>query len=346
MAAETAISITQLQPEERDEWSSFVRSSPLGSPYSLPEYQEAFATAVGGSAVTVLARRGETIVGGISLVERKVPFGRYVAPGLLQYYNGFVLRDYETRYPSQRAARQNHAVAALAAGVLARGYGRLEIRSRSPFVDARPLLASGWAAAPSYSYVVPLDDLDGLWSRVDQNLRRLIERARGSGVEFVVGGDFDAFYDLHVATAGRKTAPIYLPQEVFRAFYETLESKDLCSLFHARGPDGAILASQLVLLGHRVTHTVTAAADASRQSTGSNPFLRWSVFEHLAGRGYAANDLTDASYGPVARFKSQLGGDLVVSLVVRRPTSPVYLAQRAALRAARTARSIAERPRR
>lgn len=340
MRADKAIRLSTLAPDERDEWASFVHESPFGSPYGLPAYLDALAVALGGSVRTVVARRGETIVGGIAALERSMPIGRFIAPGLLRYYNGFVLRDYETRYPSQRVARQNEVIASLAEHLAAQHYARLEIRSRSPFVDLRPLLSAGWRASPSYSYVVPLDDLDRLWSRMDQNLRRLVERARGLGFELVIGGNFDAFYDLHAATSERKDAPVYLPRSNFRTFYETLAAQGLCELFHARAPDGAVVASQLVLLGHPVTHTVSAAADADRQRTGCNPFLRWSVFERLADLSYVANDLTDAALGPVSRFKSQLGGDLVLSLVASRPTSVVYQAQRAAMSTARRARSL------
>ena len=339
MAADKTLRLSVLAPEERDEWTSFVRQSPYGSAYSLPAYVEALGAAVEGSARTIIARRGESIAGGITVLERSTPVGRVVAPRLLLYYNGFVLRDYDTRYPSQRAARHNEVVAALAEHLVSRRYSRLEIRSRSSLVDARPLLSGGWSASPSYTYIVPLDDLDQLWARVDQNLRRLVERARGLGFELVVGGEFDAFYELHVATGERKDAPVYLPRTVFRDFYETLAAQDLCTLYHAQDADGVVVASQLVLLGHPVTHTVSAAADAGRQNSGSNPFLRWSVFEHLATQGYCANDLTDASLGPVARFKSQLGGDLALSFVTKRPESAAYSAQRVALGGVRRLRS-------
>ena len=204
MPADKELRVSPLGPDEQGDWVSFVRSSAYGSAYSLPAYLEALAAAVGGTVRTIVARRGATIAGGIAVLETSVPFGRVVAPRLLLYYNGFVVRDYETRYPSQRAARRNEVVSALADYLVALGYGRLEIRSRSPLDDVRPLLSSGWVASPSYTYVVPLDDLEALWSRVDQNLRRLVERARGLGFELVVDEDFDAFYDLHAATGERR----------------------------------------------------------------------------------------------------------------------------------------------
>lgn len=343
MAREKTLVVGELHDDERDDWSSFVSDSPYGSAYGLPAYVDVLADAAGGVTRTIVARRGDTIAGGVTVFERKTPLGSFVAPRFLLYYNGFVLRDYETKYPSQRVARQTEVVSALATDLVERKYSRLEIHSRSPFVDARPLTSSGWSVAPSYSYVAPLADLDLLWSRVDQNLRRLVERARGLGFELVVDQDFESFYRLHAATGDRKGAPVYLGAEAFARYYERLAALGLCSLFHARTADGTIAASQLVLLGHPVTHTVCAAADAELLATGANPFLRWSVFEHLAGLGYLANDLTDAALGAVARFKSQLGGDLALSLVAERPTSLGYTAQLKALQGTRRMRALLQR---
>ena len=340
MASDKRVEASDLEAGERAEWESFVRSSEFGSPYSLPDYLEVLADVVGGTARTIVARRGGTIAGGIGFLERSSPVASFVAPRLLLYYNGFVLRDYDTRYPSQRVARQTEVVTALAENLVARRYGRLEIRSRSPFTDVRPLTSAGWSAEPSYSYVVPILDLERLWSRIDQNLRRLVDRGRGLGLELVVDDDFGAFYDLHQSTGERKDAPVYLPRDAFSRYYERLAALGLCTLFHARAADGTVAASQLVLLGHPITHTVSAAADAAWQKNGANAFLRWSVFEYLAGKGFAANDLTDATPSPVARFKSQLGGDLALSFVTSRPTSLPYSAQRAAMAGARRARSV------
>ena len=340
MARDKRLEVSDLEADERAEWESFVRESVFGSAYSLPDYLDVLADQVGGTARTIVARRGATIAGGIAFLERSAMLGSYVAPRLLLYYNGFVLRDYDTRYPSQRVVRQMEVAEALAENLVARGYGRLEIRSRSPFSDVRPLTSTGWHAEPSYSYVVPLGDLEHLWSTIDQNLRRLVDRARGLGLELVVDEDFGAFYDLHASTGERKGAPVYLPREAFSLYYERLAALGLCALFHARTPDGTVAASQLVLLGHPVTHTVSAAADAAWQKSGANAFLRWSVFEYLAGKGFVANDLTDATPGPVARFKSQLGGDLALSFVATRPNSLAYSAQGIVMAGARRARSV------
>ena len=71
-----------------------------------------------------------------------------------------------------------------------------------------------------------------------------------------------------------------------------------------------------------------AAADPAFLNTGATAFLRWKVFETLSSLGYAANDLTDAALNPVTHFKSQLGGDLELCLVLENPEAPRTWPQR------------------
>jgi hypothetical protein len=330
-SSHTRVVVEELDASRYEQWAMFVRNSPWGSAYSLPAYLDALSTAGGGSFAILAALRGEEIVGGIAVHDRSSPAGTYLAPRHLLYYNGIVLREYETRYPSARAARHVETTAALADALTERGYGRCEIRSRI-LTDARPLLDRGWQVWPSYSYVVPLTDLASLWSRVEENRRRLIERGRAKGLTVAVDEDFSAFYRLHAGTAARKGAPLYLSSESFRQLYETLREQNLCRLYHARLPDGRVAASQLVLLGHVVSHTAAAAADPELQSTGANPFLRWSALEDLATLGHTANDLTGAALDSIDHFKSQFGGSLQLSLVAAARMTTRFRAQYTAYR--------------
>jgi hypothetical protein len=132
--------------------------------------------------------------------------------------------------------------------------------------------------------------------------------------------DIAACYRMHAGTMEQKGKGPYLPEPAFRRYFETLRAENLCRLFHARLPNGRPIATQLVLLGpNPVTHTVTAAADPEFLRTGVNAFLRWKVFESVSAMGFSGNDLTGAGLGPVTHFKSQLGGDLRLFLVLDSP---------------------------
>jgi GNAT acetyltransferase-like protein len=314
----------EVRPLEQDAWPAwekFVASAPGGSVYSLPGYLDALCTAGGGRFRILGVMRGEEIVGGVALYERTSRGGPFVSPRLLLYYNGVVVRRYETSYPSEATARHVKILTALETALSAMQLGSINLRSRA-LHDVRPFVAHGWSVSPSYSYVVPLD-LAAAWGKVEQNLRRLIDRARNAGMTLSDADDsFDDFFRLHEATLDRHGAGVYLPREAFRTFCAALRGNGLGKLFQARTKDGAPAAAQLVLLGpHAVSHTACAGADAELNRQGASAFLRWSAFESLAALGYQGNDLTDATLNPVTHFKSQLGGALELSLVLQSPRS-------------------------
>jgi len=302
-----------LAPAEHPRWAALVEQSADGSAYSLPAYLDALCAATGGSYRILVAERDHDIVGGIALYEERGRFGRIISPRLLLYCNGLVRKPHPTKTPGQENAWHVQTLTAIEQALHAIDAARLRVKSRASVNDLR-MFRERWQVQPTYTYVVALDDMAAAWARVDKNLRRLVSRCEAHGLTLAVDGDFDAFHRLHEATHRRKGAPLYLEREPFRHFYETLRGHGLAHLYHALAPDGRVAASQLVLTGHPVTHTVAAATDADFLNLGATAFLRWKTFEHLAQAGHLANDLTDAALNPVSAFKAQLGGELQVNL--------------------------------
>ncbi len=336
------ISVRALAETEYPAWNRLVADAPAGSPYSTPEYLDALCSAAGGSFRILGVWRGDELVGGVGLYERVARSGTWVWPRLLLYYNGPVLRQFDTRYPSQRTSRTVEALHALIRALAERRYASVILKGRAPLDDVRPFISNGWEVRPSYTYVVELTDLAAQWGRVEQNLRRLVERGRQQGLLFVEDDDFAGFYALHSATLGRRDVAAYLPRDPFARWFERLHAQKIARLYHARMPDGRIAATQLVLVGaHRVTHTISAAADPALQSSGANPFLRWHAFEALAKEGYTGNDLTDAALNPVTHFKAQFGGNLALTFVAASVPSRAWRVGRAAEQVYRRARGLA-----
>lgn len=332
-----------LEPEY-DAWSRLVAESPDGSPYGLPAYLDALCGAAGGRFTVLGAFRGEEPVGGVALYLREGSGGRWAGPRLLLYYHSPVLRRAETKYPSVRTSRDLETLGALADAVTAMGLDAVTLKCRHTLADVRPFLARGWRVSPSYSYVVPIADLEAQRGLVEQNLRRLIDRCGRDGMTITEDDDFESFHSLHVRTLDRKDARPYLPPEPFRRYWQGIRAAGLGRLFHARLPDGRVIASQLVLAGpHPVTHTVSAAADPEFLRLGANAFLRWGAFEALHASGHAANDLTDAALNPVTHFKAQFGGELVHCHVLEAPSSRRWRAARARGVAISAARNLARR---
>jgi Acetyltransferase (GNAT) domain len=324
-----ATTVRRLAESDFPAWDALVAGSPDGSPYSLPAYLDALCAAAGGTFVVLGAFRAEVLVGGMALYLRTGAGGRWAGPRLLLYYHSPVLLRGDSKYPSVRTSRELETMGALADAIAALGLDATTLKLRHTLTDVRALLQRGWSVRPSYSYIVPLTDLEAQRGLVEQNLRRLVDRCERDGLAAAEDDDFDSFHALHVQTLDRKDARAYLPPEPFRRYWEGIRRAGLGRLFHVRLPDGRAIASQLVLAGgHPLAHTVSAASDPEFLRLGANAFLRWRAFGALRAAGYAANDLTDAALNPVTHFKAQFGGELVLCHVAELPSSRRWRATR------------------
>jgi len=311
----TEYNVTYLTEDDYNRWDEFVASSPDGSIYSTAKYLDVFCDVTSANFKILAVQKNEEIFGGVALYERRSRLGLFVSPRLFLYYNGLVLKEFESTYPSKRTGRQIEVMSLLEEHLSKTKYARLSLNNRSTIKDARPFKKQGWSVDINYTYVAPISDLKLLWDRTEQNLRRLINRCEKQDVQFTKDDDFESFFKLHLEIHKRKGVSLYLPQDQFKRYFEKLWSQGLCQLYFARLPGGQPIASQLVLLGsHPVSHTVCAGADADYLKMGANPFLRWKAFEDLSSRGFTGNDLTDAALNPVTHFKSQLGADLEICL--------------------------------
>jgi len=318
------LSADTLRPEEFIEWRELVSRSADGSVYSEPEYLDALTSVTGAGFRIIGVRRAGELIGGVALYETRTRLrGCHAGPRLLLYYHGPVFAPYDGAYPSQLTSRDLDIQAVLLGYLASLRFDSMILKSRNTVRDVRTYLERGWHASPSYTYVVPLTNLEHQWQRVEGNLRRLIKRCGDTdGVTFTDDDDFESFFRLHCLTLGRRRVPTYLPELQFRRFVERIRASGLARLQHARLPSGMAIASQLVLLGrHPVSHTVCAGMDPQFSRLGASAFLRWRGFEALAALGYQANDLTDAALNSVTHFKSQLGGSLETALVLTAPKS-------------------------
>lgn len=323
-------------------WTTLLEACPGACIYSHPAYLDALCRATGGTFQLVAVEKGDEMVGGLAAYQERQGRMRVLSPRLLLYYLSPVLRSYDTRYPSEVTSRQLKIWGALADWVEAGRFDRVMLRCTPGLDDVRACLSRGWVARPTYSYVVALDDLPTAWGRVEQNLRRLVGRAEAAGLTLTEDDDFGAFHALHQATMDRKDQGTYLDADGFRRYWQALHDQGLATLLHARLPSGRSVAAQLVLLGpHGVAQIASAAADVEHQTLGTNAFLRWKSFELLARRGYQGVDLTDAALNPVTRFKSQLGGDLSLAMVVEAPRSLRWRTKAVAARGVRRLRGAA-----
>jgi len=310
--------VCRLNSSRYDEWDRFAESAPAGSIYSTARYLDVLCRAAGGNFEILAVLDNDQILGGIAVYHEHGWGLQWISPRLLLYYNGLVINECNGIRQSA-CSRSLAIVQALAAHLTQLRSARIVLNNRYDIIDVRPFISLNWTATASYTYTVPLTDLEPTWRRIDKNQRRLIRRASEAAVTFSDDDDFESFYALHEETSRRKGAALYLAKDKFNNFIKDLLKQGLAKIFNARMPDGNVVATQLVLLGaHPVSHTACAGARHSTLHIGVTPFLRWNAFKKLHELGYKENDLTDAGLNSVTQFKSHLGGELKLNLTLRR----------------------------
>ncbi|WP_017296394.1 GNAT family N-acetyltransferase [Geminocystis herdmanii] len=320
-----------LAENEYEAWTKFVCESPTGSVYSLPEYLEVLCTITGDSFRILAVFQGKELVGGVALYETWSTFSlvAVASPRPLLSYHSPVLRVYNTTYPSQIRARYVAILQALINKLSEIPYVYLNLSISHLINDMRPFLKVGWTVFPNYSYLVSLKDTQQVWQKMEQNLRRLVNRGIKNNLVFTDDDDFDSFYKLYSDTYQRKGLSLYFSENKYRKYFELLREKNLCRLHQVRLDNGSSIGAFLILTSsHPVSNTVFAGSDVNYLNLGSVAFLRWKSFEKLAELGYESNDLTGASLNTVNNFKNQLGGELIHNWIAEKPPHWSYLIYR------------------
>ncbi len=311
-----------LSDDDLPEWDMAISRSDTASGYFNSVYLRALSKAAGATVEFIGFYRDHSLVGGLPLFVTRSAFGLSVTPRPLLYYNGLWIDNFSDLGAAKSERKLISVITCLDHFLSRRRYSRVKLKLSPAFVDARPFMVNRWLVRPTYTYVVPLTEVDELWSRFDRDVRRLARKAESEGIFVTENSDTERLFELHAGVHERKGAPLYLDQKNFNSFVDEIVAAGLASVFHARLPGGRIIASQLVLQGaHPVSHTICAASDPEFDRLGSNSLLRWQVFQKLSHRGATGIDLTDAAINPVSAFKAKLGAELRLTLVVSRPDS-------------------------
>lgn len=317
------LTVAEIEPSQYGQWDNAVRQSRAGSPYSTSTYLGAMSEVTGRQHALVGVLDGGRIVGGIGILfgrrnDRSVIRGRY-----LLYYNGPFVRGISGAGAAGEETNTRRILTALESWLSTKsGANEIQIKARHPLRDVRCFLATGWRVKPVYSYEVDVADRARCRECMHRNLRRQLRQAERANLRVTTSNDIDTFFDMHEMTALRKGFPCYLSRQGMARWFARLSQAEIASLFLCADQNGQTVAGALVLAGgHDVAHLVAAASVSETVPPGTSTLLRWRIFETLGERGFSAVDLTDAHEPRVARYKSQLGGRLVLSLELTQPAT-------------------------
>jgi lipid II:glycine glycyltransferase (peptidoglycan interpeptide bridge formation enzyme) len=149
-----------------------------------------------------------------------------------------------------------------------------------------------------------------LWERVYNDIRTQVRSCRRKGVKVERSTDAEVLYQLYRQTYEKQGRRVYISQASFCELCDVLEGQKRLVMYVARMGGHAVSGLGVVKDYRGVAHEWVAGTDPDYLQLGAAPFVLWTAIEDLSEEGFHRFDLDGANVPSIARFKSQLGGEL------------------------------------
>lgn len=283
-----------VRPETSESaWDAYVLQHPDATVDHLWGWRDIFERVFGHQAVYLTARRGDTIVGALPLVQfRSRIFGRFVVSLPFLNYGGVLADD--------RVATEALVARAVEIG---RQFGARYVELR----HVRRQLPDRPCQEHKLQLTRPLpESSDALWNEIDRKVRNQVRKAQKAGLVAVSGGAelVSEFYAVFAQNMRDLGTPVYsrrLFEETLRVFPDRTR---ICVVRHVGQP---IAAS--VSLGFRDVAIVPWASSLrEHRHLCANMLLYWAMFEQAIAGGFRTFDFGRSSPGGgTHQFKLQWG---------------------------------------
>lgn len=318
----SSLVIDDLAPGDPD-WRRLVSSADAATPVHDPTISRVAALTSGCRYCTLGAWRDGQLVGGVAVV---VDGHGDVWPRSLAPYNGPLVVPMAEANPTTRY-RHGSMIAGALLDELALRHRMVTVRMRPRAFDVRRIIESGWSLTSSFTYMVPISDLDRAWRSIDDNRRRLIRRAEREGCAVHETSGFSATVAtevnrLHLMMRDGYRTTTDLDADSWRVALHDLFDADLARLFLVSDADGEVVAFVLCTNTRPVSTLLATGADPTRLDSGAGALLRWRMFCELSASGVEQVDLNGARLGPEGRFKASFGGELLDRWELSSPQHP------------------------
>lgn len=304
--------------EELARWDGFVRQSPQANPFASLTWLQTTARLLHGGLDIWVARRGEDWLCGAPVIWRP-RLGRRIGfvPPLTAYHSYlYSPRVLASRYPSKVTA-EHLALSRTLAQAMMKRYGTVKHLLHWSVEDVRAWQWLGWDAIPRYTYHLSLDSEPPFSHAVRKHIRKCTD----AGYSISTDWNLQEFWQLYQQTQDRQRFSVGLDRGAFFELAEAMKACDQAWMITARSPRGEMATSriELSLAGSTCLFDWVAGGDPAFLTSGVNPWLMTQTASLARQRGYALWDLCGADVEPVARFKSEFGGQLVHYFQIESP---------------------------
>ena len=293
--------VSVIDPTGDPRWDAFVDQSPLASPFHHSSWANVLIDSYDYEPRYHILERGERIVAGwpAMLVSSRLTGTRLVSLPFADYCPPLASSDEDTTLLAEAMLTDAERLNA----------SRVEVRGWP--AGLRPV--SSLVASGGYvRHVIDLrGGLDATRSRLSDNARRSLKKARGFGVSTRLAEgdeDLDRFVELNLSLR-RKHRMLPQPRRFFESVWARLIQPGRGYVLFAER-ERRPLAALLCLRQGLVTLDKFAVNEQSQNQFRGSHAAMWAVIEREIHRGASWYDMgrSDASADSLHRFKEQWGG--------------------------------------
>ena len=281
------VTVRLARPEDRSAIQTFVEGHADATPFHLPAWGEAVAKACGHECVTLLAERGERLVGLLPLTAVR---SRLFGSALVS--TGFAVEGGVLGEGSDALAE-----AASTMGE-ARGIGSVELRGGP--------VPTGWQRKEGLYFGFARDlpqDEEAILKSIPRKQRAEVRRALGSDLTVETGRDLDTHYRVYAESVRNLGSPVF-PRALFEAVLDGLDA----GILTVRNGAGEPLASVLSLYFRGTVYPYWGGGTRAARSARANELIYYALMRHAAARGCTRFDFGRSKAGTGAfAFKKNWG---------------------------------------
>lgn len=292
---------------EDSDWDQFLSQNPYGH----HEQSSRFATVRKQNYFDhfrLIAREGNSIVGGVQVLVRKTPIGSYayISQGPVINENREDIAEQLTLALDQESIERKITKTSLYTCYPSEFL--LEECQKKGFEPIQGL------QSPKYTSMLDLtQDLDLLLSKMKKKTRYNIRYAEKNGIQIVRGNrsDIQEFYSTYRKTAEYKKFPIF-PLEYFEYLWDVFAKDQKIILLLARQDGKALAGHSLMVSGGRI-YSGWGGIDRDGPDTKANYLLQWEAIQQAKSMGLEYYDIGGISLTPENKereFKQLFGGEI------------------------------------
>jgi len=263
-----------LEKSSKNEWNSFVDSSPQGSVFCYYEWLE-FSTK-NDFQILVYKENGRITAG------MPLPFystGKIGLPPLTQKM-GVLFEDFSNTKYVTRLEKEKKIIYEFI-DVLKREKKSYSMNFDWHFDNWLPFYWRGYEQTTRYTYVIDFNSktLDQIWQDMDDRTRNSIRKAEKSLLRISKTNDVKRFYEINKMTFERQKMEIPYSFEYVQKIYETF--KDVISMFEAIDSSGNTHAMNFYIADNRSVYYLMSGADPDFRSSGAQNLIHWEAIKHF-----------------------------------------------------------------